>query len=218
MTPDQLKMWSAMRLGPVFVQNNGSPLPEPEHDWPALQQAVIACQQCELSKTRKQTVFGVGVHNAPVMVIGEAPGADEDAQGEPFVGQAGRLLDQMLKAITHSRHTNVFIANTLKCRPPGNRNPEPAEMQQCAPFLERQVELVNPKVLLLVGKFAIKRILGVDAPVSSLRGKVHQVTVGRWSGPAVVSYHPAYLLRSLTEKSKAWEDLCLLKTQLGTPG
>ena len=190
-------------------------------DWPALQAAVAGCTACGLHATRTQTVFGVGAREADWMVIGEAPGAEEDARGEPFVGQAGQLLDAMLAAIRLSRTPHagqaeraqsIFIANVLKCRPPGNRNPAAAEVAQCAPHLQRQIALVNPKVILLMGRFAAQTVLGVDATIASLRGKVHQVD-GR---AAIVTYHPAYLLRSLTDKARAWEDLCLAMQTMQT--
>jgi DNA polymerase len=138
------------------------------------------------------------------MFVGEGPGADEDALGDPFVGQAGRLLDNMLAAIRLKRGQNVYIANTVKCRPPGNRNPEPDEMLKCEPFLQRQIELIRPKLLIALGRVAAVSLLARDASIASLRGKVHQ-----YNGiPLIVTYHPAYLLRSLTEKARAWEDLC----------
>jgi DNA polymerase len=160
-------------------------------------------------------VFGVGYRRAEWMLVGEAPGADEDACGEPFVGQAGKLLDNMLAAIGLSREgetpQSVFIANALKCRPPGNRNPEPAEMAQCQPFLHRQVELVDPKLVVVMGRFATQALLGTDASIASLRGKVHHIGVGGRRVPVVVTYHPAYLLRDLGEKSKSWADLCFAR-------
>jgi DNA polymerase len=149
------------------------------------------------------------------MLIGEAPGSEEDARGEPFVGQAGRLLDNMLASIglTRAGETpqSVFIANVLKCRPPGNRNPEPAEVTQCEPFLRRQVELVAPRLIVVMGRFAAQALLGTDASIASLRGQVHHVEVGGRRVPAVVTYHPAYLLRNLGDKAKAWADLCFAR-------
>ena len=174
-------------------------------DWAALKAAVSSCAACTLGGTRTQAVFGEGVEAADWMVIGEAPGAEEDATGEPFVGQAGKLLDAMLAAIQLSRQNTVYIANVLKCRPPGNRNPEPLEVAQCSPHLLRQIELVNPKVIVLMGRFAAQALLQTDATIASLRGIVHQVG-GR---AAIVTYHPAYLLRNLPDKAKAWQDLCL---------
>jgi uracil-DNA glycosylase family 4 len=179
-------------------------------DWPALRAAVAGCRACSLCESRRQTVFGVGNVQARLMIIGEAPGEQEDLQGEPFVGQAGKLLDNMLGAIGLTRsdgppERQVFIANTLKCRPPRNRNPEPAETARCAPYLTRQIELVRPRLLLAMGRFAAQALLGTDEPIGRLRGRVH-----RWRDtPVVVTYHPAYLLRTLADKARAWDDLCL---------
>jgi DNA polymerase len=172
-------------------------------DWPALQESVASCVACGLCRTRRNTVFGVGDPAAQWMIIGEAPGAEEDARGEPFVGQAGRLLDNMLAALDMTRDKNVFIANVLKCRPPGNRNPESAEVAQCSPYLVRQVELVQPRLILAMGRFAAQALLNTDASIASLRGKLHRYR----DVPVIVTYHPAYLLRNLPDKLKAWEDL-----------
>ena len=184
-------------------------------DWPELQQAVADCQACGLCRTRKQTVFGVGHPQANWMIVGEAPGAEEDARGEPFVGQAGKLLDNMLAAVGLSRGAQgaagVYIANVLKCRPPGNRNPEPHEMQQCEPFLRRQVELLQPRLIVVMGRFAAQALLGTDATIASLRGRVHEVQIAGRRIPVVVTYHPAYLLRNLADKAKSWADLCLAR-------
>lgn len=183
-------------------------------DWPALKEAVTSCQACGLCKTRHSTVFGTGDEAADLMIIGEAPGQEEDRQGEPFVGQAGQLLDSMLAALDLTRTHNVYIANTLKCRPPGNRNPEPLELAQCAPHLIRQVELLAPKLILLMGRFAVQSMLETDASIASLRGRRHA-----WRGlPVVVTYHPAYLLRNLPDKAKAWEDLVLARSMLAEAG
>jgi uracil-DNA glycosylase family 4 len=171
-------------------------------DWPALQAAVASCTACDLHQSRTQTVFGVGDHHAQWMIIGEAPGAEEDKQGEPFVGRAGQLLNNMLQAIGLQRE-QVFIANILKCRPPNNRDPRPEEVRQCEPFLQRQVALVAPKVILALGRVAAHNLLGVDTPLSKLRGQVHYYG----DTPLVVTYHPAYLLRSPKEKAKSWADL-----------
>jgi DNA polymerase len=179
-------------------------------DWTALQAAVAACTACSLSTTRRQTVFGVGNAAADWMIVGEAPGEREDEAGEPFVGPAGQLLDQMLAALDLTRGEadatrQVFIANTLKCRPPRNRNPEPEELARCEPFLRRQIELVQPRVLLAMGRFAVKVLLGSDEAIGKLRGRVHT-----YAGiPVIVTYHPAYLLRNLADKARAWDDLCL---------
>jgi uracil-DNA glycosylase family 4 len=217
------RMWSAMGLGPVWtLRGQGAPVPELTRaeriagmDWDELERAVAACTACGLSRTRTQTVFGVGHHAAEWMLVGEAPGAEEDARGEPFVGQAGRLLDNMLAAVGLSRAgatpQSVYIANVLKCRPPGNRNPEPDEVQQCDPFLKRQIELVNPKLILVMGRFATQSLLGTDASIASLRGKVHHIEVAGRRLPVVVTYHPAYLLRNLADKAKSWADLCLAR-------
>lgn len=173
-------------------------------DWPALQACVADCRACALHLKRNKTVFGVGDQNADWLFVGEGPGADEDAQGEPFVGQAGKLLDNMLAAIALKRGTNVYIANIVKCRPPGNRNPQPEEAAACSPYLQRQIELIRPKLIVALGKVAAVNLLGRDASIASLRGQVHA-----YRGiPLLVTYHPAYLLRTLNDKAKAWEDLC----------
>lgn len=174
-------------------------------DWDTLEAAVAGCRACRLCESRRNTVFGVGHRQADWLVVGEAPGEQEDLQGEPFVGNAGKLLDNMLRAIGLDRHESVYIANVLKCRPPGNRNPDPAEVAQCEPFLRRQVELLQPKMILAMGRFAVQSLLGTTEPIGKLRGRIHQ-----YQGvPVVVSYHPAYLLRNLPDKAKAWADLCL---------
>lgn len=176
-------------------------------DWQQLKEAVSGCRSCALCKTRTNTVFGVGDEHADWLLVGEAPGAEEDARGEPFVGQAGRLLDNMLASVGLKRGTSVYIANVLKCRPPGNRNPGPAEVAQCSAYLQRQIQLIQPKLIIAMGRFAAQTLLETDATIGSLRGRVH-----RYRGvPLIVSYHPAYLLRSLTEKAKAWEDLCFAR-------
>ena len=176
-------------------------------DWPALKTAVGTCTACALCAGRKNTVFGVGDESAQWMIIGEAPGAEEDARGEPFVGQAGQLLDAMLAALDMRRGSNVYIANVLKCRPPGNRNPTPEEMARCAPHLLRQVALVKPGLILLMGRFATQAVLATEASIASLRGRLHSFA----GTPAIVTYHPAYLLRAPTEKARAWEDLLLAR-------
>jgi DNA polymerase len=181
-------------------------------DWPALREAVAGCRACGLCERRTQTVFGVGSVQAHWMVVGEAPGEQEDRDGEPFVGAAGQLLDRMLAALSLTRADDgavpaaqrVYIANTLKCRPPGNRNPTPDELARCEPFLVRQIELLKPRLILAMGRFAVQALLRSDEPIGRLRGRVH-----RYQGvPLVVTYHPAYLLRNLPEKAKAWDDLC----------
>ena len=176
-------------------------------DWAELKTTVKGCQACGLRKTCTQTVFGVGDEQADWLLVGEAPGAEEDARGEPFVGQAGRLLDSMLAAINLKRGDNVYICNVLKCRPPGNRNPEPFEVSQCSPHLLRQLELIKPKLILAMGRFAVQALLSTEASIASLRGRLH-----RYQGvPLIVTYHPAYLLRNLPDKAKAWEDLCFAR-------
>ena len=207
-------------------------------DWPQLEATVAACRACGLCEGRTQTVFGVGDRAADWMVIGEAPGENEDRQGQPFVGQAGKLLDAMLAAIGLSRQTagttesiaadadppsadsqkdsnsGVYIANVLKCRPPANRNPQPDEIAQCEPYLRRQVALVQPRIILAMGRFAVQSLLQTTEPIGRLRGRVHP-----YEGvPVIVTYHPAYLLRALPEKAKAWQDLCLaLDVMRGQP-
>ena len=198
-----------MGLSPVWRLR--SVQEQPEHksdsvalmDWAQLKAKVAGCTDCKLRAGCTQTVFGVGDEKAEWMLVGEAPGAEEDRLGEPFVGQAGRLLDNMLAAVGLARGRNVYIANVLKCRPPGNRNPEPDEVANCSPHLLRQIELVQPKLIVAMGRFAAQTLLGTDATIASLRGKVH-----RYAGvPLVVTYHPAYLLRNLPDKAKAWSDL-----------
>lgn len=174
-------------------------------DWEGLRACVRDCTACSLSQTRTQSVFGVGPENADLMVIGEGPGADEDARGEPFVGRAGQLLDQMLAAIGHARQTNVFIANVVKCRPPGNRDPRPEEAEACRGYLERQIELVRPRLLLALGRVAAQRLLDTSEPLSRLRKDLHHYGPGQT--PLLVTYHPAYLLRSPREKARSWADL-----------
>jgi len=183
-------------------------------DWTGLREAVAGCTACKLcSSGRRQTVFGVGPTQAHWMVVGEAPGEQEDIQGEPFVGKSGQLLDNMLRALGLSRREDassdparqVYIANTLKCRPPRNRNPQPDELAQCEPFLVRQIALVRPRIILAMGRFAVQSLLRSDEPIGRLRGRVH-----RYQGvPLIVTYHPAYLLRNLEDKARAWDDLCL---------
>jgi DNA polymerase len=182
-------------------------------DWPALRQAVADCRACSLCQSRRQTVFGTGHPQAQWLLLGEAPGEQEDAQGEPFVGAAGQLLDRMLAALGLTRaeggperpEQRVYITNTLKCRPPRNRNPSAEELAACEPFLVRQVELLRPRLILALGRFAVQVLLRSDEPIGKLRGRVHH-----YEGvPVIVSYHPAYLLRSPHEKARAWEDLCL---------
>jgi DNA polymerase len=164
------------------------------------------CQKCALARTRTQVVVGTGHPDADLMFVGEAPGYHEDRQGAPFVGQAGKVLESLLGSIGLAR-PQVYIANVLKCRPPGNRNPEPDEVAQCEPFLRRQVELLQPKIIVAMGRFAVQSLLGTTDAIGKLRGQRHQ-----YAGvPVVVTYHPAYLLRNLPDKAKAWADLCLAR-------
>lgn len=205
---------------PTPVAAPGSlPAGIPGMDWAELEAAVATCRACGLCQGRTQTVFGVGDRQADWMVVGEAPGREEDRLGEPFVGQAGKLLDNMLAAIGLSRRADaqpgaadggrplqgVYIANVVKCRPPNNRNPEPEEIAACEPYLKRQIALVQPRIILAMGRIAVHSLLKTNAPIGRLRGRVHT-----YEGvPVVVTYHPAYLLRALPEKAKAWQDLCL---------
>lgn len=192
-------------------------------DWAALQQAVAHCRACDLCQSRTNTVFGTGDTQARWLVVGEAPGENEDLQGEPFVGAAGQLLDNMLKAVglnrTGSGAQGVYIANVLKCRPPANRNPQPQEVAQCEPYLRRQVELLQPRIILALGRFAAQSLLQATVPdvatipLGKLRGHLHH-----YQGvPVVVSYHPAYLLRSPQDKARAWADLCLAREVMQGP-
>jgi DNA polymerase len=184
-------------------------------DWPALRAAVAGCTACALCESRRSTVFGVGNEQAHWLIVGEAPGEQEDRQGEPFVGKAGQLLDNMLRAIGLTRapaaaERQVYIANTLKCRPPGNRNPEPHELAQCEPFLERQVALLKPRIIVAMGRFAVQSLLRTGEPVGRLRGRVHAYR----GVPLIVTYHPAYLLRNPEDKARSWQDLCLARDVL----
>lgn len=174
-------------------------------EWEPLKAMVRDCRHCKLCETRTQTVFGVGVQTAALMIVGEGPGADEDAQGEPFVGRAGKLLDEMLKSIGHNRAQNTYIANVVKCRPPGNRDPEKDEVEGCRAYLDAQIGLIKPKLIVALGRIAAQRLLGSDEPLSRMRGPIHNY--GELATPVFVTYHPAYLLRSPKEKAKSWEDL-----------
>jgi uracil-DNA glycosylase family 4 len=173
--------------------------------WETLRTEILSCTRCLLHKTRTQGVVGVGPQRTDWMVIGEAPGAEEDRRGEPFVGRAGHLLDAMLHAIGLNRGTNVYIANVLKSRPPGNRDPKPEEVAACLPYLMRQIALLQPRLMLAVGRIAAQNLLNTDMPLGRLRGKVHHF--GELNTPLIVTYHPAYLLRTPADKRKAWEDL-----------
>ena len=213
---EPLADWAAVTLAPAEPAPVASPpafalpdlipgTPHPESlGWEDLAAAVVACRACGLCETRTQTVFGVGNREADLLVIGEAPGADEDREGEPFVGRAGRLLNQMLLAIGLPR-SQVYIANILKCRPPGNRDPRPDEVLRCQGFLQRQVALIQPRVILAVGRISAQALLATDTPVGRLRGR--WLAYGPDSIALRVTYHPAYLLRSPDQKAKAWEDL-----------
>ena len=206
-------VFNELGIGPVWrLRDTASdatqvPSTASRYTWEQLADAVAHCTACKLSTTRTQGVLGVGDHNADWLIIGEAPGADEDAQGEPFVGQAGKLLDAMLASIGLKRGDNVYITNVLKSRPPGNRNPEPDEVAACRPYLLAQIELIQPKLILALGRFAAQSLLDTDEAIVRLRGRVHQFQ----NVPLVVTYHPAYLLRTPTDKARAWEDLCLAR-------
>lgn len=208
-------VFGELGIGPAWrlretLPASRSPLVAPQsssYTWDQLADAVAHCTACKLSATRTQGVLGVGDRNADWLIIGEAPGADEDRIGEPFVGQAGKLLDAMLASIGLRRGDNVYIANVLKSRPPGNRNPEPDEVAACRPYLLAQIELIRPKLILALGRFAAQSLLDTDEAISRLRGRVHQFQ----NVPLVVTYHPAYLLRNLPDKARAWEDLCLAR-------
>ncbi len=178
--------------------------------WEALQQSVSGCTRCALAEQRKNTVFGVGSRAARWMIVGEAPGAEEDRRGEPFVGRAGQLLDAILEAVGTSRD-EVFITNIVKCRPPGNRDPQPEEAEACSQYLQAQIALIDPALILAVGRVAAHNLLGVETPVGRLRGQVHEGPGGR---PVVVTYHPAYLLRTPSAKRKTWDDLRLACSQV----
>jgi uracil-DNA glycosylase family 4 len=195
---DEIARWDEIAQGDAAAPR------EAAYDWPQLRERVAACTRCGLSATRTQTVFGVGNLQAEWLVVGEAPGAEEDRQGEPFVGRAGQLLNAMLRSIGLKRE-QVYIANVLKCRPPQNRDPVPAETMECRPFLDRQIALLKPRIMLVVGRIAAQNLLRTDAKVGTLRQQVH--SFGASGVPLVVTYHPAYLLRSPAEKRKAWEDL-----------
>lgn len=185
----------------------------PEQAWQQLAQQIETCTACPLYKTRNHAVIGTGNRNAELLIIGEAPGAEEDKQGKPFVGPAGQLLTKMLRAIKLERD-NVYITNILKSRPPNNRDPKPEEVSACTPFLLKQIELIQPKVILALGRIAAHYLLNCDTAMSELRGKIFKY--GPQNTPLIVTYHPAYLLRAPNEKRKAWEDLQLLQKILKT--
>ena len=213
----QLAILEAMRVAAYVPRDRPAAAPGETAgeapDWETLAAKVRDCRLCGLCETRTQTVFGVGNRSARLMVIGEAPGADEDRKGEPFVGRAGILLNSMLRAAGFARE-EVYIANVLKCRPPQNRDPTDEEAGRCLPYLHRQIALVSPQAILCVGRIAAQRLLGTDTPIGRLRGRVHELD-GR---PVVVTYHPAYLLRSPGEKRKSWDDLKLVLGVLAAGG
>jgi DNA polymerase len=211
-------VFSELGIGPVWrlrdvpAPSPFTPCPAPRYTWEQLADAVAHCTACKLHSSRTQGVLGTGDRNADWLIIGEAPGADEDRVGEPFVGQAGKLLDAMLAALDLKRGENVYIANVLKSRPPSNRNPEPDEVAACRPYLLAQVELIQPKLILALGRFAAQSLLATDEAIARLRGRVHRFQ----NVPLVVTYHPAYLLRNLPDKARAWEDLCLARRTMQT--
>ncbi len=197
---------------PTSATPAAAPAGLPAMDWEALQAAVRDCKRCGLCAQRKQAVFGVGSETGPWLFVGEGPGAEEDEQGEPFVGQSGRLLDNMFAAIGIRRGREAYIANVVKCRPPGNRTPSLEEAAACAPYLDAQIDHIRPKLIVALGKVAAQRLLNAEASLASLRGKVHSYR----DIPLVVTYHPSYLLRKLPEKAKAWEDLLFARRQLNS--
>lgn len=216
--PSEAVRQPAEQLEAIAEPADPPPLPTPPAsgcdvgslDWPALEEGIRACRRCPLGQQRRQAVPGIGDRRPDWLFIGEGPGAEEDQRGEPFVGQAGKLLDAMLAAISLERGQGVYIANAVKCRPPNNRTPEAAEMAACSPWLERQIELLKPRVIVLLGKAAVHSVLGGDRALASLRGRAHE-----YRGiPVAVTYHPAYLLRNLPDKAKAWEDLLFARRLL----
>jgi uracil-DNA glycosylase family 4 len=231
--PRRARLWERLGLGPVWTERSapalalggsaGLPVEVPvaldrgidRMGWDELERTVAGCIACGLCKARTNTVFGVGSRDSQWMLIGEAPGAEEDLRGEPFVGQAGRLLDSILAAAGLGRAATgasaVYIANVVKCRPPANRNPEPDEVARCEPFLRRQIMLLAPRVIVVMGRVAAQAVLGTDASIASLRGHAHRIDVAGASVPVIVTYHPAYLLRNLADKAKVWADMCLAR-------
>lgn len=244
MTPSQRAAWFALGLGPLWLERQSVLAPVADlragmgvgalngrqeaigigtHpatdgsaslDWDGLQATVEACRACPLGALRQRVVVGDGPTDAKCLLIGEAPGAEEDRQGLPFVGRAGALLEQMLGAVGLDRERDVYVTNTLKCRPPDNRNPEVDELACCRPFLERQIELLQPRLVVLLGRFAAQSVLRTDAPISALRGSVHQASVGDLALRCIVTYHPAYLLRNPQDKAKAWRDWVAVRREL----
>ncbi|GGY21956.1 uracil-DNA glycosylase [Paludibacterium paludis] len=197
---------------PVAAPSSPEPADIPVFpDWQTLQHEVATCRACRLCETRTQTVFGRGNPDSRILIVGEAPGEHEDRQGEPFVGRAGLLLDTMLATIGLDRDKDIYVANVIKCRPPGNRNPSADEIAACEPFLTAQIHHLKPALILALGRFAAHTLLQTDASIQSLRGKVHDYR----GTPLIVSYHPAYLLRNLPDKARAWSDLVLVRKELG---
>ena len=204
-------VFNELGIGPAWrLREATSLVASTPYTWDTLTDAVARCTACKLSATRTQGVLGAGDRNADWLIVGEAPGAEEDAQGEPFVGQAGKLLDAMLASIGLARGDNVYITNVVKSRPPGNRDPEPDEIAACMPYLSAQIELIRPKLILALGRVAGQTLLDSGEAVGHLRGRVHRFQ----NVPLVVTYHPAYLLRTPTDKARAWEDLCLARRTL----
>lgn len=225
----QLQAWRGLGIGPAWatrVASGGAaagpsdefPLGADEKDrlarWSALGAQVEACRACALGSSRQRAVFGAGALSAPWLLVGEAPGAEEDRQGEPFVGRAGELLDSMLRAVGVDRGAEVMITNVLKCRPPGNRNPEPLEVDRCESHLWAQIDILEPKLVVVMGRFAAQSLLRTEASIASLRGRVHQFAARERVLPAIVTYHPAYLLRNPADKAKAWQDWCLARATM----
>jgi uracil-DNA glycosylase len=230
------RAWQALGIGPAWVvrsqgstgvsrkesttASDAAPPVDEFPDWATLETAVAGCTRCALCEGRTNVVFGAGARDARWMLVGEAPGEDEDASGEPFVGQAGKLLDRMLAALGLDRSRDVFIANVLKCRPPRNRDPLAAEVARCEPYLARQVALLRPQLIVALGRVAAQSMLKSDAGIGSLRSRVHRYRAGDVEVPLIVTYHPAYLLRTPSDKARAWADLCLARATLaqGTQG
>lgn len=210
-------VFNELGIGPVWTLREQRDAPAAPQDgstytWETLADAVANCTACKLHASRTQGVLGVGDQQADWLIVGEAPGEEEDAQGEPFVGQAGKLLDAMLTSIGLARGENVYITNVLKSRPPGNRNPEPDEVSACRPYLLAQIELIQPKIILALGRLAAQSLLDTEESIGHLRGRVHSFQ----GVPLIATYHPAYLLRKLSDKARAWEDLCLARQTLAS--
>ena len=217
----QQEAWNALELGPLPVGVEPSVALEPVVPgampvssmlWPELEKSVSECTRCSLCSGRRNTVFGVGSRKARWLLIGEAPGEQEDLQGEPFVGPSGQLLDAILRSVGLNREQDVFITNVIKCRPPSNRDPLPNEVSSCSPFLERQIELLEPERMILLGRFATQSVLRTEASIAALRGRPHEVQLGERKINAIVTYHPSYLLRNLEHKNRAWQDWLLAKS------